>query len=124
MINASDNGAHIPGIPDMTLRAVIKNLGPGGRVPDLASMVRAMGARDPGRVRQSLKLAWDLVGSLLMMMRLKVEAGSEALAEYRGSDPVLRMILAGLPQYPDPGEAMKRLEEAENLILKMLSDLD
>jgi hypothetical protein len=123
VVNASDNGAHIPGIPDMPLDKILERLDSRPAVFDLAFQVRSLEKKDPGQIRSSLKLTWDMVGRLLMMMRLKPDSGAEVLAEYQRTDPVLRLFLSGLKQDPEPGQAIKRLEEAENLILKMLSDL-
>lgn len=122
--NASESGAHIEGVRDMTLMEVMSRLPDlkGPRI-EIAPLLDGASMPDPEEIRKDLEQTRDILEKLSWIARHDPMKATPLVTELRNSHPLLReMIEAPLP-YSDPMEIKDRLYEAEALVFKMLETL-
>ena len=121
VINATESGASIPGVPDRTLKEVLEALRPlpNGK-PDMISMLKDSGRPDPKRIRNNLEQTYSVIGNLSLLLRNFKEDPWELIAESRKNNPILKDLLAGREHVDDTAGPLASLDEAEALVLKMM----
>lgn len=122
VINATESGARIPGIPDMPLAHVLESLPHLPPPVEPRTFLPELEKTDPGQVRRGLEAIWQTLSRTGMLMRLSFQQADPFIQDYRRGHPFLRMALAGV-DLSSPGDVKRRLEETESLVLKMLDVL-
>ena len=125
IINASEGGAKIPGVSDVPLAQVMKSviskkksfIGPAALFPELPRP-------DLAEVRLGLADTWQSLGRILMLLRHAPEETAAASQELKNAHPFLRLALSGLEPDEDRRTIMDRLEQAENVLLRMMEEVN
>ena len=124
LINASESGAGIPGIPSMTLQEVMNRLKTKSRERlDLKKALTQAKRPDPGLVRERLTQTREIISQVSQIIRTAPEQGKQIVQDCRASHPFLNEALAGLAQSENRASVKEVLAGTETLILKMLGAL-
>ena len=126
LINATESGARIPGIPNMKFREVMdRYLKPGPPGPNLVKLLhKPAGSTDWTVAGQILRQTWELLDRVLEMFRYAPDRATEMLEACRSDHPFLREALAELDRDPSPTVARTLLLEVEGRVLDMLRVVD
>ncbi len=124
VINSSDPGAHIPGVPDLPLAQVLKSLPLLMKEFDLPQKVSRLSLPDPAVVRKRLKESWEIVSRVSLLLRMAPDNGYQTLEDCRSGHPFLGWALAGLEMNAPIGDNRGKIEEIENHLLMMMAHLD
>ncbi|MEW6263520.1 MAG: 6-hydroxymethylpterin diphosphokinase MptE-like protein [Thermodesulfobacteriota bacterium] len=125
VLNASETGAHIPGVPDASLNQVIDALTrSSGGVPRLTDLLVHIAPPEPDQVRRRLDQTGEMIAKLSFIHRRAPDQAGPALAECRAVNPLLDEILFGLDKTASTSQTTTAFEEAEKTILAMLEALD
>jgi len=125
VINASENGARIPGLPDSSLEEVLNRLKP-GRKDDVGppKPLADLGRPEAGQVRERLEQTWEIIGHLSQLARTAPQGLSAAWSDCRTHHPFLAEILNPDAAVRSVDESKENLQWAEALLIKMIENLD
>lgn len=124
LINASESGAGIPGIPNMTLQEVMNRLEKERRERlDPGKALTQTKRPDPDLVRGRLTQTWEIISRMSQIVRIAPEQGGRIVQDCRANHPFLHEALAGLTEPENPASVKEAIERTETLILKMLGAL-
>ena len=125
LLNASESGAAIPGVPNAALSDILKNLpDPQAGRPNLIGHIPELEKPNPERVRKNLEEAWSLLGQAQKLLRYDPRSAPGLADDLRSGHPFLKEALAGLGQDAQVMSIRNKIEEVEAAVLKMLEALD
>ena len=125
LINANENGARIPGLPDMTLREVLDRCPrPEQPPPDLGELLAGLKGPAPDLVRERLIGTWRLTTQLSRLLREAPAQAGPILEECRRVHPFLSQALPGPAESKNLSDVAAAIAGIETLTLKMLEAVD
>ncbi len=125
IINATESGARIPGIPHVPLAEVMKRLRPkGSPPPDLVRAMHTCRRPDPAMVKERLLATWRLVSQLDQVMRQAPAQGLSLFGEACRTHPFLNFALPVPPEQASPETRRELLGKLEGMLLTMLEAVE
>jgi len=125
VINASENGARIPGWPELRLEEVLRGLKPGPqKAADLPQLIAGLGRPEVGQVRERLEQTWAIIDRVSQLARAAPQGLSAAWNDCRANHPFLAEVLSAPADGYSLDEIKPSLQWAETLIIKMFEALD
>ncbi|MFH1140043.1 MAG: 6-hydroxymethylpterin diphosphokinase MptE-like protein [Pseudomonadota bacterium] len=124
LLNASESGASIPGLPNVTLREVLDHLPrPSSPPPRPAESVPRLAKPSLEAAGRAVRETWNPLLQAEKVLRYRPEDASALVLDLRTNHPFLKEALAGIDPDAGPREIRTKIEAVEAEVLKMMEVL-